>query len=151
VARLREALNEVYIREHAVSLESLAAKVKKDQRVYLETLPGIPVYVTASVMLLSYGGHAIPVDSKLATLLAEEGVVTPDSDSASTEAVLLRQVKAGDGFETHLVLQAWSDASRKASPKKIEAEARDATGVVTKQITRKKKTTRSSARRAKKK
>lgn len=158
-ARMREALNEVYLREHAVTMQSIAARGKKDQRSYLETLPGMPAYVTASVMLLSYGGHAMPVDSKLVTLLADEAVVPPDADPPSVEAMLLRQVKAGDGFDAHLVLQAWSDASRRTSPKKLQAaeEAENvaaapvaaATAPTTKPTRR--SSSRSAARRAKKK
>jgi hypothetical protein len=119
----------------------------------------MPVYVTASVMLLSFGGHAMPVDSKLVTLLADEGVVSPDTDPPSVESLLLRQIKAGDGFDAHLVLQAWSDASRRTSPKKLQA-AEEAENVAAAPVaaapapavkSTRKNATRSAARRPKKK
>ena len=163
IARMRESLNEIYLREHAVAMQSIAAKGKKDQRAYLETLPGIPVYVISSVMLLAYGGHALPVDSKLVNLLAEEGVAFEDYDAVTTESLLLRQIKAGDGYDAHLILQAWSDASRRTSPKKLRAaeeaevvapapiDAVTAAAATTNKNRTRKKTTRSAARRAKKK
>ena len=113
VERMREALNEVYRREHDIQMTKAAAMNKKDQRHYLDTLPGITPYAAASVMLLSFGGHAIPVDDKLAALLVREGIVDEDLGPAEIEALLLRQFKAGEpAVEAHLLLQAWSDACK---------------------------------------
>lgn len=112
VARMRESLNEVYRREHAMEMRSLAGKNKKEQRAYLDTLPGITPYVAAQVMLLSLGGHALPVDQKLVALLASEGVVEPDTPPEQAEAQLLRQIKADQTLHVHLLLQAWSDATK---------------------------------------
>ena len=122
VTRMRQALNEVYRREHATVLKSIIGKGKKDQRSYLDTLPGSPPYVCAHVMLSAFGGHAIPVDSKLCALLAGEGVIDDENaDPGEVESFLLRQIKASDAMHGHLVLQAWSDSSRKPSPKHVEA------------------------------
>ncbi len=113
VERMRESLNEVYRREHDIKMVKAAGMNKKDQRHYLDTLPGITPYVAASVMLLSFGGHAIPVDDKLASLLAREGVVDEGVPPADVEALLLRQFKAGEqSVEAHLLLQSWSDACK---------------------------------------
>ncbi|HEX7010403.1 MAG TPA: hypothetical protein VF184_10500 [Phycisphaeraceae bacterium] len=112
VARMRESLNEVYRREHAMEMRSIAGKNKKEQRAYLDTLPGITPYVAAQVMLLSLGGHALPVDQKLVALLASEKVVEPDTPPEQAEAQLLRQIKADQTLHVHLLLQAWSDATK---------------------------------------
>jgi endonuclease III len=113
IERMREALNEVYRREHDIKMTKAAAMNKKEQRHYLDTLPGITPYAAASVMLLSFGGHAIPVDDKLAALLAREGAVDEGLAPAEIEALLLRQFKAGDpSVEAHLLLQAWSDSCK---------------------------------------
>jgi endonuclease III len=113
VERLRESLNDIYLREHDIRMQKAAAKPKKEQRHYLDTLTGITPYVAASVMLLCFGGHAIPVDDKLAVLLAREGAVAEGLGPAQVEALLLRQFKAGEpSVQAHLLLQAWSDGCK---------------------------------------
>jgi len=113
VERMLESLNEVYLREHDHKMKKAASLTKKEQRHYLDTLPGITPYVSASVMLLCFGGHAIPVDNKLVALLAREGAINEDLTPGQVEAMLLRQFKAGDpSVEAHLLLQAWSDGCK---------------------------------------
>lgn len=113
VERMRESLNEIYRREYDFRMVKAAALNKKEQRQYLDTLPGITPYAAASVMLLSFGGHAIPVDDKLNALLVREGAIDDGLSCADVEALLLRQFKAGEqSVEAHLLLQAWSDSCK---------------------------------------
>lgn len=123
IARLKEALHELFLREHALSTAALAAKTKKEQRAYLDTLPGMVPYVAAQVMLVSFSGHAIPVDEKLTLLLEREGCLEPGTAPAEAEAFLLKHIKAADALEAHLALQAWSDASRVTPPATPGAES----------------------------
>ena len=115
--RLREALHEVYRREHDIHMHSISGKSKKEQRAYLDSLPGSTPYVAAQVTLLSFGGHAMPVDDKLCALLIQQDCLSADTTPADAESHLTRQVKAGDALEAHLALQAWADK------KKMPAEA----------------------------
>ncbi len=113
VERMLESLNEVYLREHDHKMKKAASLTKKEQRHYLDTLPGITPYASASVMLLCFGGHAIPVDNKLVALLAREGAIDEDLTPAQVETLLLRQFKTGDpSVDAHLLLQAWSDGCK---------------------------------------
>ncbi len=132
VIRMREALNEVYKREHDIQMNSIAGKGKKDQRAYLDTLPGIVPFVAAQVTLLSFGGHAMPVDEKLCRLLTEEKCLEQGTDVVEAEAYLVRLIKAGDALEAHLVLQAWADGHKAST-------ARSATRATKKKVVRKKK------------
>ncbi len=116
IARLKESLHEVFLREHALSSVNLSAKAKKDQRVYLDSLPGMTPYVAAQVMLVSFNGYAMPVDEKLVLLLEREGCLDEGMSPADVEAALLRQIKAAEALKAHLALQAWSDASRITPP-----------------------------------
>lgn len=109
ILRLREALGEVYLREHDIQMNSIAGKGKKEQRAYLDSLNGIEPYIAAQVTLLSFGGHAMPVDNKLCALLIGEGCLDEGTTPADAESYLTRLVKAGDALEAHLALQAWSD------------------------------------------
>ncbi|MCE9591053.1 MAG: hypothetical protein K8S99_11055 [Planctomycetes bacterium] len=126
-ARLREALQEVFVREHGVMLDSLTDKAKRQVRTYLDTLPGTPQFVAAQVFLLSFGGHAIPIDDRMADLLRQEGAADPEADVAAIAEYVERHVKPAEAVETHLAMQTWADsASRKSSkaPAKPRAAAK---------------------------
>lgn len=167
VLRIREALNAVYQIEHDLVIKSVASKGKKEQRAYLDALPAVPPYAAAQVLLLSYGGHAMPVDDKLCVLLISEGVMPEDATPADAESFLARNIKAGDALGAHLALQAWADkrkgpasarpvttrtATADARSAKKKAPARKKTAAATKKNTATKKTTKKkTARVAKKK
>lgn len=119
--RLRESLHEVYRREHDIQMHSISGKSKKEQRAYLDSLPGITPYVAAQVTLLSFGGHAMPVDEKLATLLIKEGCLNEGTSPAEAESHLTRQIKAGDALEAHLALQAWADKKKIAADTLVQS------------------------------
>ncbi len=153
IERLRDSLQEVFVREHAIEARSLETKSKKDVRHYFDTLPGMVPYVSAMVCLLTFGAHAIPVDDKLADLLKAEGVVDPDATIEEIERFLERQVKAGDGVDVHLRLQSWVEAgskrvhAAKSSKKKVAKKAarkpaKKTTKKKTAKTTSKKKTTK---------
>lgn len=150
VMRMREALNEIYLRERDVIMRSLVGKAKKEQRAYVESLPGVMPYVASQVVLLSFGGHAMPTDNKLVALLAQEKVVDPTMAPAEVEPFLLRHVKADDGLNVHLRLQAWSDSSRRPAVAAITAPMAVGTVKTTANPTRA-KTTKQTQRRAPKK
>ncbi|MEX0654001.1 MAG: hypothetical protein WD534_16670 [Phycisphaeraceae bacterium] len=109
VARLREAMYEVYVREYSMEMRSIASASKKDQRAYLDTLPGMTPYVAARVMLLSFGGHAMPVDRKLVVMLGDETVLEHDTSPDHAESWLQRHIKADEAIDAHLLFQAWAD------------------------------------------
>lgn len=143
--RLRESLHEVYAREHDIQMHSIAGKGKKEQRAYLDTLPGITPYIAANVTLLSFGGHAMPVDDKLCALLIQEGCLDEGTAPEDAESYLVRQIKAGEALEAHLALQAWADKRKMPSGK----PAAKSTKPTTKKKTTKKKTTKKRAAKKK--
>lgn len=127
VIRMLESMMEIFDREHDFRMTSIASRGKREQREYLDALPGMPAYVAARVALLSFGAHAMPVDDRLLSLLVKEGVFGPESTIAEAEAWLTRQVKAGEAQATYLMLQEWADGQRvtlgaapKAPAKKVE-------------------------------
>jgi endonuclease III len=138
VTRLRESLQELYRREHAMSLDSLTTKAKKQARAYFDSLPGMVPYAAAQVSLLCFGAHAVPVDDHLLDHLKEQGAVPEDATVQEAEAFLERQIKSGEAVTSHLALKHFSD-HRKPTVSKHPT---------TKKTTRKKATT---ARVAKKK
>lgn len=124
VARMKDALQEIYVREHGINPVSLTDKNKKDIRAYFDSLPGMTRYVASQVMLLCYGAHNIPCDEKLAVALREEGAVDEEATAEQIEHFLERQIKAGEGVDAHAKLQAWSDENAKKPVAKKEPAAK---------------------------
>jgi hypothetical protein len=152
-ARLRDALQAVYQREHATSLDALAGKAKKDVRAYLDSLPGIVPYVSAYVMLVGYGGHAAPLDEKLLELLRQQEVVDPSAELEEVAGFLERHIRAEDALEAHLALQAWADdpSSVKLSPGGRATRSKATTKKTTKKKTTKKTPTKKPSKKTSKK
>lgn len=117
--RLRSALHDLYNREHAVTLGSVVTLPKRDVRAYLNSLEGVPPFVAARVVLLSLGGHAVPIDERLRQLLVEEEAIDPELDPAEASAWLERQLRAGEAAEVYALLEAWcAESNGRAAAKK---------------------------------
>lgn len=144
VIRLRESLHEVYRREHDIQMHSISGKGKKEQRAYLDTLPGITPYIAAHVTLLSFGGHAMPVDDKLCALLIQEGCLDEGTTPEEAESYLVRQIKAGEALEAHLALQAWADKRKMPTGAPV---AKSGVSTTTKKPTKKKTTKKPAAKK----
>lgn len=140
--RLRASLNDIYGREHAVSLDTLRQMGKREAKVYLDSLRGALPFVTARVLLVSLDAHAIPIDERTHGLLITEGVIEGGVDIPKAISILERAVKAAGGRSTHDKLQAWSERNGKTKPQ----PARFATK---KKIGGAKKSTKAVTRRAK--
>lgn len=106
--RLRAGLQDIYLREHIVSLDHLADAPKRTARQYLDTLDGVPAFVAGRVFLLGLGGHALPLDERLVEKLKEYQMLEEDTTVERAIAALERHVKAEDAPETHLLLVAWA-------------------------------------------
>ncbi len=126
-ARLRLVLHDVYKRHHALTLAPLAQAGKREARAALESLEGIPHYAAARVFLLEFGGHAVPCDERLRTLLVGERVLEGSLSIEAASGWLERHIRAEDAPEAHAALQTWSDehgtSARKASKGEPPARA----------------------------
>ncbi|MCC6676812.1 MAG: hypothetical protein IT436_06685 [Phycisphaerales bacterium] len=107
--RLRAVLNDIYRREHGLSLARLVDQPKREARTYLESLEGMPMFVAARVALLCFGGHAVPVDERLLAMLAAERAIEPDLNIEDAGGWIERQVRANEAAATHLLLRRWAD------------------------------------------
>jgi len=129
--RLRASLNDIYGREHAVSLDSLKQQGKREARAYLDSLVGAIPFVTARVMLLGFDAHAIPVDERTLGLLVSEEALEPGLDIPRATGILERAVKAADAAMTHAKLQAWSERhgkSTRGTDQAVKSATRKAAG-----------------------
>ncbi len=147
ISRLLTILQEIYIRQYAVSLNELARKSKKEIRTYLDSLPGMPPYVAAQVTLLCFGGHAVPVDQMLVNLLVKEGVIHADASVREVESFLERRIRATDAVAAHTVLRAWADAHGQSS----SASSKSVRGAGTRVVKKKKSASATTKKKVKKK
>jgi hypothetical protein len=123
-ARLKSTLNDLYKREHTVTLAPIAAMSKRDARTYLESLEGMPPYVAARLLLLAFGGHAFPVDSRIHAALLEEQCLPADCQASDASGWLERQFRAGEAAEPYLLVEAWlNDRPLPRAPTKRTAKA----------------------------
>lgn len=107
--RIRTALNRVYARQHKVTLENLTTLSKREAREYLESLDGVPGFVSARVSLLGLSGHSAPVDSRIHRRLMEAGVLPEDTTPEDGAGILEKRTRAGELPEVYALLQAWAD------------------------------------------
>ena len=136
--RMRATLNDIYNREHSVSLESLAEMNKRDARAYLDSLEGIPPYVAARTFLIGLGGHAFPLDDRLMKILAAEDALAESGDIVSASNWLERQVRSGDAAPALHALEAYADTpSSSRAPRKTTAKKAPKKASSTKPRTRK--------------
>ena len=134
VTRLRSALNDLYRREHAVSLAKLVDMPKREARQVLDSLEGTPPYVSARIMLLSLGGHSFPIDERIHLALLSEDAAPQDFGEAT--GWLERQFRVGEAMPAYLLIEAWMNdrplpkppsrpAKRPITPKPARPEVAD--------------------------
>jgi hypothetical protein len=114
VTRLRSALNDLYRREHAVTLAKLAEMPKRDARTHLDSLDGTPPFVSARMLLLSLGGHAFPLDHRIHQALLAEDAAPANFDEAA--AWLERQFRVGEAAPAYALIEAWMNDRPQAKP-----------------------------------
>lgn len=105
VTRLRSTLNDLYRREHAVRLSKLIDTPKRDARQILDSLEGLPPFVSARMILLAFGGHSFPLDERIhQALLSEEAA---PADFAEAAGWIERQFRAGEAAPAYNLIEAW--------------------------------------------
>lgn len=150
VSRMREAMTDVFRREHRVSFDRLGTLMKKDAVSYMETLRGMLPFVSNRVLLIGVQFHAIPLEEFGLTALLAQNVVP--QGLGLTEAInwLARHVKAEEAREMHRALLAVTDhmwetnpprqpkhgtrPNELAPPKSIEEAQADAQALVAQQL-----------------
>lgn len=92
--RLRACLNAVYEHEHRTALPGIEALAKREARLAIESLEGMVPFVAARVVLIELGGHAFPVDARIAAIVAEQSDL--EESPASIAGKLERAFRAGE-------------------------------------------------------
>lgn len=111
-SNLTAALGSIFNNENALTLDHLAAMPRREARHYLEQLDGVDEYATASVVLWSLGGHAIPVDDALLATLRDAELIHPQASRAEVQSFLERHVNASEAKEFCVTIQALVDQKK---------------------------------------
>jgi len=111
---LVRVLNAVYQREYSVTLDSLRDKGIRDIKQYLDSLEGSSPYVTASVVLWSMGGHAIPLNALAYKWLQRQELVHPSASHAEVQSFLERHISAADARDFSMDLESMAARSGRA-------------------------------------
>lgn len=128
--RLRSTLNDIYRREHEISLLHLTTLSKRDARAYLDSLDGTPPFVAARVALLALGAHAFPVDFRLTSLLLTERAIPADLEPTSPAQIaswIEHQIRADDARQAYLNMELWADQQPKPTPSRAGGKKAAAT------------------------
>ncbi len=121
---IRLALNAVFKKESAVSLETLKKSGRREARHYLESLDGVDRYAAASVILWSLGGHAIPVDQKMYQAYRKHDLVDPGATIDEVQAFLERNISAADAKIFCLLMRKFTAAAPRPGGARKSAAAR---------------------------
>ncbi|QNN23804.1 hypothetical protein HED60_16515 [Planctomycetales bacterium ZRK34] len=140
--RLSCVLHAIYKREHHVSLGRLADMPKREAREYLDGLDGMPPFVSASVLLLGFDGHAVPVDEQLHQRLQRDDIVDPEATLAETQSFLESHIRAADSIDAYVLLRAYVER-----PIKVDLPAGPASKAKSTKKTTKKKTAKKTTKK----
>jgi endonuclease III len=122
VTMITQALNNIFEREHTLSLERLRTVSKRDARQFLRELPGVNPFVEAYVMLMSLDGHAVPVDEWMRNYLSP-AIVEASASIDEIQRFLEHHLKAEECYDFfYLVRQASQSADGDGEAKKKKAK-----------------------------
>lgn len=106
-----------------VSIDYMSQMTKRDLRRHLGEL-GLSPYASSCVVLLVFGGHAIPVDQTLVEVLKMGQYVHPDSDGSEVQGFLERVIPQKDDPSVHEFFRTYIAKFVKVLNKKRQDEAR---------------------------
>jgi endonuclease III len=105
VAMITQSLNNIFEREHTLSLDRLKTISRRDARQFLRELPEIHPFVEAYVMLFAFDGHAVPLDETMLTYLKEHDILEDGAGLEDVQRFVEHQVKAEECHDLYSALR----------------------------------------------
>ncbi len=105
VAMITQSLNNIFEREHTLSLDRLKTISKKDARQFLRELPDIHPFVEAYVMLFAFEGPCVPMDDQMVAVLTEEGIFEDEIKLEDAQKFVEHNIKADEAYEAYVSLR----------------------------------------------
>jgi endonuclease III len=114
VAMITQCLNDIFEREHTMSLDRLKTVSKRDARQFLRELPGMHPFVEAYVMVMAFEGNAFPIDQEMLTYLKEEEILDEETTLLDAQKFVENHIKGDDIYDFYVLLRrAVTNGSRK--------------------------------------
>jgi endonuclease III len=105
VAMITQSLNNIFEREHTMSLDRLKTISRRDARQFLRELPEIHPFVESYVMLFAFDGHCMPIDDAMLGYLKDQGIVEQEATIDDATRFIEHQVKVEDCHDLYVVLR----------------------------------------------
>jgi endonuclease III len=118
VAMITQSLNNIFEREHTMSLDRLKTISRRDARQFLRELPEIHPFVEAYVMLFAFDGHAIPTDDAILAYLKEQEIVEEAATIEDAQRFLEHHLKAEECSDFYFVVRKAVADDKERSKKK---------------------------------
>ena len=94
VTMITQSLNDIFEREHTLSLDRLKTISRRDARQFLRELPEIHPFVEAFVMMVAFDGHAFPMDEEFVAYLKDHGALDESATPEEAQKFVEHQLKA---------------------------------------------------------
>ncbi len=117
VAMITQSLNNIFEREHTLSLDRLKTLPKKEARQFLRELPESHLFVDAYVMMMALDAPCIPVDDDMVATLREQEVVEADATLEDVQKFVEHTVKAEECYAAYACLRRASAEAAKGRKK----------------------------------
>jgi len=105
VAMITQSLNNIFEREHTMSLDRLKTISRRDARQFLRELPEIHPFVEGYVMLFAFDGHAIPTDDLIVSYLKEQEIVEEGAGVEDAQRFIEHHLKAEECHDFYVVMR----------------------------------------------
>jgi hypothetical protein len=115
------AMNAIFEKEHTLSLDRLKTISKRDARGFLRELPEMTPFVEAYIMLMSFDGHAFPMDEQMLEYLREEEILEDETPLEDAQKFVEHHLKADDLYPFYVALRAAAAAGSSRAKKKARA------------------------------
>jgi endonuclease III len=130
---LTRALDAIFDKTCTMAMSYMDKLTKRDLRRHLQEI-GLSPYSAACVVLLAFGGHAVPVCRDLVECLEMDGYVPPGSDLGDVQGFLERIIAQKDALAAHEFFRHYlqkhqsvlADKRRKEAQARREAERKKA-------------------------
>src|SRR5689334_12138756 len=103
---ITQALNGIFEKEHTLSLDRLKDVSRRDARQFLRDLPGMTPFVEAYVMLMSFDGHAFPLDEGMLEHLMEEEILEEGTSQEEAQKFVEHHLKAEEMHPLFVAMRA---------------------------------------------
>lgn len=119
VAMITQSLNNIFEREHTLSLDRLNTISKRDARQFLRELPDIHPFVEAYVMVFAFDGHAAPLDEVMLNYLRKDRAMDEKVGLDEAQRIVEHHLKAEECYPFYYVVRraAYGDSADAAKPR----------------------------------